>query len=124
MPMMVELLLHFRFDFYKKYKIHTQNLKNVIKYKARVLRSIKEKMSMSQEKVDRYKEEKANRKQIMKKEKITKLMHQCVLGVVSLTIIGWLGFSAYGSYMDKQPRQKAVVDYSYIQEFLTGQVLE
>ena len=50
---------------------------------------------MSQEKVDRYKQEKVNRKQIMRKQKLMNNMRKGVLVVVALALIGWLGYSAY-----------------------------
>ena len=46
---------------------------------------------MSQEKVDRYKQEKVNRKQIMRKQKLMNNMRKGVLVVVALALIGWLG---------------------------------
>ena len=53
---------------------------------------------MSQEKVDRYKQEKVNRKQIMRKQKLMNNMRKGVLVVVALALIGWLGYSAYDIY--------------------------
>ena len=47
---------------------------------------------MSQEKVDRYKQEKVNRKQIMRKQKLMNNMRKGVLVVVALALIGlWSG---------------------------------
>ena len=54
---------------------------------------------MSQEKVDRYKQEKVNRKQIMRKQKLMNNMRKGVLVVVALALIGWLGYSAYDIYL-------------------------
>ena len=42
---------------------------------------------MSQEKVDRYKKEKANRRQIMKKQRIMGVMRKTVLSLVALLLI-------------------------------------
>ena len=53
---------------------------------------------MSQEKVDRYKQEKVNRKQIMRKQKLMNNMRKGVLVVVGLELIGWLGYCAYDIY--------------------------
>ena len=50
---------------------------------------------MSQEKVDRYKQEKVNRKQIMRKQKLMNNMRKGVLVVVALALIGWLGKYLY-----------------------------
>ena len=53
---------------------------------------------MSQEKVSRYKEEKANRKAMMKKEKRKHFFRKCVVGIVALGLVGWIGYSAYSMY--------------------------
>lgn len=75
---------------------------------------------MSQEKVARYKEEKANRKAIMKKEKRKHFFRKCVVGVVSLGLIGWIGYSAYNMYENSRPRQMAEVDYKEIDSYIEG----
>ena len=67
---------------------------------------------MSQEKVDRYKQEKANRKKNMKKEKAQNTLRKCVVVVVGVVLIGWIGYSADGTYEGKKPKQEAQLDYS------------
>ena len=52
---------------------------------------------MSQEKVDRYKEQKANRKQIMAREKREKFLVKFCAGLVALALVCWLGYSIYDS---------------------------
>ena len=42
---------------------------------------------MSQAKVDRYKEEKANRKKIMRKEKIANRLRKCAVAVVAAALV-------------------------------------
>lgn len=73
---------------------------------------------MSQEKVDRYKQQKANRKKIMKKEKAMHILRTSVMCVIAVALIGWLGFSAYKVYEDNQPRLEASVDYTAITEYM------
>lgn len=73
---------------------------------------------MSQEKVSRYKEEKANRKAIMKKEKRKHFFRKCVVGIVELGLVGWIGYSAYSMYESSRPRQTAEVDYSAIDSYI------
>jgi len=51
---------------------------------------------MSQEKVNRYKEQKANRKEIMQKEKKEAGMRKAIAAVVAVICIGWVGYSVYG----------------------------
>lgn len=53
---------------------------------------------MSQAKVDRYKEEKANRKKTMKKEKQLRIISTICTTVVCAVIVGWIGYSAYGYF--------------------------
>lgn len=50
---------------------------------------------MSQEKVDRYKEEKRNREKILKKEKRQALLIKIGGAVVGIALVGWIGFSVY-----------------------------
>lgn len=73
---------------------------------------------MSQEKVDQYKKYKANRKQIMRKQKMMHAVRNTVMAVVAVALIGWLGYSAYDSYESKQPRKMAEVDYTAVNAYL------
>ncbi|MCD7885491.1 MAG: hypothetical protein LUI87_17605 [Lachnospiraceae bacterium] len=50
---------------------------------------------MSQEKVDRYKEEKKNRAKIIKKEKRQWMLTKIGMGVVAVLVVVWVGFSVY-----------------------------
>ena len=59
------------------------------------LRRSKEWIHMSQAKVDRYKEEKRNRKKIMAREKRNWRLMQAGLGAVCVAIVAWVGISAY-----------------------------
>lgn len=77
---------------------------------------------MSQEKVDRYKKEKANRKETMKKERRMHRIRCTVAGVIAVVLVGWLCYSAYGLYEQKQPRNVAEVDYSAVNEYLENMV--
>lgn len=75
---------------------------------------------MSQEKVNHYKEEKANRKAIMKKQKRMKVFRNVLTVVVVVGVLSWIGYSGYTAYVDSQPVEKAEVDYTSIAEYLTG----
>ena len=48
---------------------------------------------MSQKKVDAYKEQKANRKQIVKKEKRMLFLEKLIAGLVCAALVVWVGFS-------------------------------
>ena len=58
---------------------------------------------MSQAKVDRKKELKANRKQIVAKEKRRRVLSMICGWAILFSLIGWAGYSAYGIYQSKQP---------------------
>lgn len=74
---------------------------------------------MSQEKVNRYKEEKANRKQIMAKEKRHKRLMQLCAGVIALALVCWLGYSIYD--MATRPDTSALtINATALDEYLNG----
>ena len=78
---------------------------------------------MSQEKVNRYKEQKANRKEIMQKEKQQAAMRKTIAAVVAVVCIGWLGYSAYGvvTRPDDTPYEVNLNAYDQYQEQLTAE---
>lgn len=73
---------------------------------------------MSQEKVAKYKEAKANRKETMKKQKQAKLIRNTIMAVVAVAVIGWVGYSAVDYYQTNQPRESVEVDYSAVDDYL------
>lgn len=73
---------------------------------------------MSQEKVNRYKEEKANRKQIMAKQKKQKALRKVAGIVIAVVLIGWVGYSAVDAYQESRPRDVVEVDYTAVDEYL------
>lgn len=73
---------------------------------------------MSQQKVDRYKEEKAKRKETLKKEKRIRVIRKCGYTLAALVLVGWIGYSVYGNYQAKQPRENAEVDYTTFSDYL------
>lgn len=75
---------------------------------------------MSQEKVERYKKEKANRKQNARKQKIMNVIRKSVLGVAAIALVGWLGFSAYQSYTANIPRASVEIDYSAVTDYMNA----
>ncbi|MBQ8306887.1 MAG: hypothetical protein IJX90_11800 [Blautia sp.] len=50
---------------------------------------------MSQKKVDYYKEQKANRKEIIKKEKRVQLLERIIGTLIAIAVVCWVGFSIY-----------------------------
>lgn len=51
---------------------------------------------MSQEKVDRYKEQKRNRDKLIRKEKREWMVTKLALLLVAVVLVVWVGVSAYG----------------------------
>ena len=76
---------------------------------------------MSQEKVNRYKEEKANRKKMLRRQKVMNTVRKTVVSVVCVAVLGWIGYSACSTYTESQPREESYeVDYSAVTEYLQG----
>lgn len=72
---------------------------------------------MSQAKVEKYKEQKANRKQTMKKEKIQKIVRNSIAAVVVVAALGWVGYSGVTTIIDNIPREEVKVDYNAISNY-------
>ena len=75
---------------------------------------------MSQEKVDRYKQEKAKRKKIMHKQRMMGILRKCVLSLAGLALIAWLGFSAYDMYESGKERVVAEADYTSVTDYMNS----
>lgn len=73
---------------------------------------------MSQEKVARYKEAKANRKETIKKEKRKKMLRTTVATVICVAVLGWVGYSAVEYHKANKQREAVEVDYSAVNEYL------
>ena len=72
---------------------------------------------MSQEKVAKYKEEKANRKEIMKKEKRARILRNSIASAVCIAAVGWVGYSAVAFYLDNRPRPEVDVNYTSVSDY-------
>ena len=75
---------------------------------------------MSQAKVDRYKKEKANRKQIMRKQKMMNFARKAVLYLAALALIGCLGYTAWDLYESGKEREVPEVNYDSVTEYLNN----
>ena len=74
---------------------------------------------MSQEKVDFYKKQKANRKTLVKKEKRNRILRITVAVVIIAAALGWFGYSVY---QNNKPVETINVetDYGAIETYLNG----
>lgn len=75
---------------------------------------------MSQAKVDRYKEQKKNRKKIMRREKIANILRKCAGTIVVLAIVGWVGYSAVSVYQKNQPVSYTEVNITAISDYISS----
>lgn len=73
---------------------------------------------MSQEKVDRYKQEKANRKKIMAREKAKRTVGIICGWLVLIAIVAWAGVSGYNIYDANRPVQTFSCDTTAIDSYL------
>lgn len=74
---------------------------------------------MSQEKVNQYKEEKRNRKEIEKKKKQKALIIKLCAGVVLAALVIWIGYSAVVTVQNAEG-PAVTVDASAITEYVNG----
>lgn len=74
---------------------------------------------MSQAKVNKYKEQKANRKQLMKQEKRSRAIRNLVGAVLGLALIGWIGYSAYDSITTKIQTSQTEVELSAVTDYIS-----
>ena len=79
---------------------------------------------MSQEKVDRYKQEKANSKQRMRKQRMMGIIRKGGLLIAALALVGWLGYSAYDMYESGKDRTVAEVNYDSVTDYLNSLTAE
>lgn len=75
---------------------------------------------MSQAKVDRYKEEKKNRKKIMAKEKRIRIAGYTAGCLVIAAIIGWAGYSGYRAYEANKPMETIYANLDSITDYMSS----
>ena len=79
---------------------------------------------MSQAKVDKYKQEKANRKKIMKKEKRQYVLRVILACIVGLAFVGFLVWTVVDKYNEKNNETQQITlseeEMSELMEQLTG----
>lgn len=78
---------------------------------------------MSTKKVDKYKNDKKNRKDILKKEKRQKIVARILIGVVCVTLAGWIGWSGYRYFTkDKEGTDAENVHTSAIDNYVNEEL--
>ena len=75
---------------------------------------------MSQAKVDRYKEEKKNRKKIMAKEKRMRIAGYDAGCLVAVGIIGWVGYSGYSAYEANKPMETIYANLDSVTDYMSS----
>lgn len=75
---------------------------------------------MSQAKVDRYKEEKKNRKKTMAKEKRLHLLAVVCGWLVVIALAGWAGVSGYRIYESKKPVETIYANVDAITDYMNS----
>lgn len=77
---------------------------------------------MSQKKVDAYKEQKANRAKILKKEKLILRLEKLAALAVCIAAVCWIGYSVYGKVTDgkEEVKVETVMDTSALDDYLSG----
>lgn len=73
---------------------------------------------MSQAKVDKYKAEKANRKDMIAKEKRQKMLIKIVGSVVGIVLVAWIAVSAGVSIYNSRPVNTIYVTTTGIDDYL------
>lgn len=75
---------------------------------------------MSQAKVERYKKEKANRKEILKKEKAKSLAVRIAGTAICIALIGWIGYSGYSRWEASQPAKTTEITMDALSDYLSN----
>ena len=77
---------------------------------------------MSQKKVDAYKKEKANRTQILRKEKMILTLEKIAGVLICLAVVGWIGFSVYSKETENTETVTVdtVMDTTALDDYLSG----
>jgi len=75
---------------------------------------------MSQAKVDAYKNEKANRKETIKKDKQMGIIRALIASCLVIALVAWAGVSLYGNISNQERSQAIVVDYEDVAGYINS----
>ena len=73
---------------------------------------------MSQAKVNRYKEEKANRKKTLARQKVTRIIGRVCAWAIAIGILGWAGYSGYSYWENTRPSKTIYCDTAELDNYL------
>ena len=75
---------------------------------------------MSQAKVDAYKNEKANRKETIKRDKRMGVIRALIASCLVIALVAWAGVSLYGNISNQERSQAIVVDYEDVAGYINS----
>ena len=75
---------------------------------------------MSQAKVDKYKNEKANRKKTNARNKVKRVIARIVAAAAVVALVGWGAYSGYQYYEKSRPVNCYYADISAVSDYLQG----
>lgn len=78
---------------------------------------------MSQAKVDKYKEYKANKKEIMKKEKRIRRLEYGLAALILAAFVGWIGYAVVVDTTDRMENGEASyteINVTALNDYLSG----
>ena len=73
---------------------------------------------MSQAKVDKYKQEKANRKQTVARQKVKSMITKVCLSVVGIALMAWIVISGVIFVIDSRPVNKYFVKLDAVENYM------
>ena len=73
---------------------------------------------MSQAKVDAYKNEKANRKETMKKDKRMGVIRALIASCLVIALVAWAGVSLYGNISNQEKSKAISVNYNDVNDYI------
>lgn len=75
---------------------------------------------MSKAKVERYKQEKANRKKILAQQKRKRIAGIICGWAVVIALVGWAGYSAYRVYENSRPIETIYANLESINDYINS----
>ena len=83
---------------------------------------LKRQKTMSQKKVDKYKNSKYSRNSALKKERAEFVLEMAAWILIAVLLVGWIGYSAYAKIQAKEASVKVdtVMDTSALTDYISG----